>query len=211
MMCDRLSKTKDLVLDMSRIAKDNDSGNISWARYEPGIYTDLAYHEEYRKLIDKGQYSILLKDQSFIQLYYSFDKQAIKKARLAYYPNPYDLSDIDYTNDEITELMEGGMSHEDIIGSLKPKHHTHLRIDYDGAVKTHSKTHLQFSAINTLRIDMEYCLLPMAFLNFIIENFYPSVYEQVNKIQSYIQSVKHANNNKIRQKDHRPHFYLTCQ
>ena len=212
MLLNFVKKNNEIILDFNKIVVDDQTGDISWARYQPGIMSGRTYTEEHRFLLNNGQYSILFVDQSFIQLYYSFDNDGeVTKARLAYYPTPYDYNFIEFTEQEIDEYLSSGITFEEIFDGVPAKHGTHLRIDYDGNVKTHAKTHLQFSAINSLRIDLEYCLLPAAFYNFVVENFFPDEHKTISIKADYTNLIGHAANNKIRQTDMRPSFFITSR
>ncbi|HBO4443639.1 DUF2290 domain-containing protein [Pseudomonas aeruginosa] len=211
MLTDHFKKGNELVLDSTKITQDKATGDISWRRYTSGILSPSNYAEEYRHLLDGGQYSILLEDQSFIQFYYSFKGDKLHKARLAYYPSPYDFRLTDFDNEEVEDLLNSGISYQEIYEGIEMRFSTHLRIDYDGDVKSHAKAHMQFSAINALRIDLEYCILPAAFFDFIVENFYPEHHSDMSPCPKYCTMLGHARNNKIKQKSYRTNLYLTTK
>lgn len=71
---------------------------ITWKNYSPGI-SKFLYSREYTDLVNKRQYSFLLKDKSFFQFYYNYNKEKVlTKAKLAYYPMPVSLIEEDVVN-----------------------------------------------------------------------------------------------------------------
>lgn len=77
---------RELILTTNYV-KINDS-EISWGYYKPGIEKKL-YAREYEVLVQNKQYSFLLaEDIGFIQFYFKFLDNRLKKAKLAYYPYP---------------------------------------------------------------------------------------------------------------------------
>jgi hypothetical protein len=86
------SSFKDLILD-NLIKIDNST--ISWNNYITGISKNM-YAEEFEELVNNRQYSYLLKNKGFIQIYFNFKNNRLLKAKLAYYPYPVFLhEDID--------------------------------------------------------------------------------------------------------------------
>ncbi|HLC44400.1 MULTISPECIES: DUF2290 domain-containing protein [Stutzerimonas] len=158
---------------------------ISWRGRRPGILTGLYYPFEYQALIDSQQYSILLQDGSFFQFYYSFSNdESLIGARLAFYPRPLPVKDgieeffegaqraIDREDNEIYEHL---YNWTEIIEQLDilPANTSHLRFDYDPSAKSHCKAHIQFSGINDLRIPADFVPLPLGFINFCEDIFWP--------------------------------------
>lgn len=75
---------KDIILDTLVTSKNN---IISWGNYSPGISKKM-YAKEFEELKSNRQYSFLLKNNGFIQIYYDFSDGKLNKAKLAYYPYP---------------------------------------------------------------------------------------------------------------------------
>lgn len=85
-------------------------GSISWDNYTPGIYKNL-YAKEYELIVRNRQYSFLLsEDRGCIQFYYSFDDGKLTKAKLAYYPYPVkirDLNDLEHSIYDADDIFIG--------------------------------------------------------------------------------------------------------
>lgn len=154
------------------------ANSLSWRGRTRGIYKEVYYPIEYQGLIDLRQYSILLTDGSFLQIYYDFDNQGLTAARLAYYPAPvstkstkediFDAADIaiERNEDELyehlyncIELLEGK--------SLYPVNTSHIRFDYDKNVTAHEPSHIQLGAIQELRVPANFFPQPLAFIELI--------------------------------------------
>ena len=149
---------------------------ISWNKRKPGIQKNIYYAIEYQYLLDNQQYSLLLKDGSFFQFYFEFDlKDILICARLAYYPKPVKTN---HDDSSLLDAAEAALERDD--GDLydhlfnwvelletdigRPANTSHIRFDYDSAVKSHSKSHLQFGAIQEFRIPSSGFPLPIAFI-----------------------------------------------
>jgi hypothetical protein len=154
------------------------SGNkhISWQGRKSGIQKNVYYPLEYQYLLDNQQYSLLLSDGSFFQFFFQFSQSdKLKSARLAYYPRPVktiDLSEdllaaaesaLERNDDEFYEHLYNWVELlETDIGN--PANTSHLRFDFDEAVNTHCKSHIQFGAVQELRIPSDFYPQPIAFI-----------------------------------------------
>lgn len=176
-----------------------DQNKISWKNYHPGFKKNEVYALEYQNLIDKKQYSFLLYDNSFIQFFYEWKKDNILKARLAYYPVPLKIgnaledlrisaeeSGIDLLDDLYFGFEYWQEKGIDIVNT------SHLRIDYDPIVKSHSKCHLQVGALNEIRIDSENLTNPFSFFDWIVSNIFRDFHKEI-KITSQ-HKIKSKNN-----------------
>lgn len=152
-----------------------DDKSISWPNYKAGIYGNTIYGSEYQKLIDKRQYSFLLFDKSFIQMFYEKKDNTIIKAKLAYYPVPLKISNA--YDDILESAEESGLDIlEDLFFGVESwldkgidiVNTSHIRLDYDAKVESHSKCHLQVGAINDIRIDSQKLLNPFIFFDWIV-------------------------------------------
>lgn len=150
---------------------------VSWSPRIPGIRARKYYPLEYQWLLDKHQYSLLLSDGSFFQIYYRFDENdKLLSGRLAYFPPPVPTEEdaeglldgaalaADLDNVEVFEhlynIVELLDSHK-----IHPANTGHFRFDYDpSAVATHSASHLQFSGVNDIRIEADFFPMPAAFI-----------------------------------------------
>lgn len=149
---------------------------ISWRGRSSGIQRDIYYPLEYQYLLDRQQYSILLSDASFLQLYYQFDCQdKLKAARLAYFPPP--IQTIDSVND-LTDGADAAFEREDELlfehlynsvelldkNGIAPTNTSHIRFDFDKSVQSHAPSHLQFGGIQDFRIPCDFVPQPLAFV-----------------------------------------------
>lgn len=67
--------------------------NISWPNYRKGLNKSF-YVRQYQELLSQRQYSFLLIDKSFIQIYFEFDVASnIKTIKYSYYPYPIILNE----------------------------------------------------------------------------------------------------------------------
>ncbi|MCG9940554.1 DUF2290 domain-containing protein [Providencia rettgeri] len=169
------------ILQQNLIRRDNITNTITWNNRKPGIFNNVYYPIEYQSCIDDFQYSLLLNDGSFFQFYYEFNNSSdnLKKAKLAFYPSPIDskssLDDIEAAAENAIEYSEELYNHlENWIQLLEikkyyPANTSQIRFDYDSEVKSHEKSHLQFSGVNQLRIPAGFFPLPYAFVHMVLD------------------------------------------
>ncbi len=74
---------------------DKAKGILSWNKYEPKKL-NVSYKEFFKHVIDKQQYSFQLGDLSCFQLFYEVKEDQLKKANLAFLPNPEEISKDNY-------------------------------------------------------------------------------------------------------------------
>lgn len=178
-----------------------DAGLISWRNRQPGIYNKIYYPLEYQKLVDKQQYSIILKDGSFFQFYYFFDRKTLTSAKLAFYPVPIGCES---NIDELLDVADTALEREDeslfqhlynwndllTAGKHYPINTSHIRFDYDTSAQTHEPSHLQFGGINQLRLPADFFPLPYAFVHLVSQLIEGCV-------EPITHHVNHAINNKL--------------
>ncbi|MBB1334915.1 MULTISPECIES: DUF2290 domain-containing protein [unclassified Pseudoalteromonas] len=161
-----------LLLESNHLIEDK---RISWPSYKAGIYGNTIYGTEYQRLIDTRQYSYLLFDKSFIQMFYEKNNNVITKAKLAYYPVPLKITNA--YDDILQSAEESGLDIlEDLFFGVESwldkgidvVNTSHIRLDYDSKVTSHSKCHLQVGAINDIRIDSQKLLNPFVFFDWIV-------------------------------------------
>lgn len=161
---------------VNNIAIDRTAKNIGWYGRKPGIQKNVYYPIEYQYLLDTQQYSLLMTDSSFFQFFFDFnDADELVSARLAYYPCPVKTS---HDADTLLDAAEAALDREDndLYDHLfnwvelletdigKPANTSHFRFDFDSKVTAHSKSHLQFGAIQEFRIPANSFPLPAAFI-----------------------------------------------
>jgi hypothetical protein len=118
-----------------------------------------------------------MNDKSFFQFYFLFDDEGLVKAKLAYYPFPVasiDTSEelleyFDLSGNDILETYYFGLQELYDIG-IVASNNSHLRLDFDRSVSTHSKSHLQYAGINEMRIPFEKLIDPVLFVEFVLSN-----------------------------------------
>ncbi len=176
------------ITQVSNIVVAQGEQKISWSGYTPGITKGVYYPLEYQFLLDRQQYSLLLADGSFFQFFYGFDAEdALLSARLAFYPRPLRTSDtsaeiLDAAEDALDRLDDGLYEHlynwNELmeLGGQHPANTSHIRFDFDRNATTHSASHVQFGAINELRLDADFFPQPLAFVQLcgsLLANFAP--------------------------------------
>lgn len=168
------------VLQVENVLIDEAERAVSWRNRRSGIIRGTYYPLEYQALLDSQQYSFLLADGSFFQFFYAFRDDDLRSARIAYYPSPLG------TNDRVESLLgaaEGALEradedlYEHLFNSAEllelhgraPVNTSHIRFDFDpNAHAAHSPAHIQYGAINDLRLPANFVPLPMAFLELIL-------------------------------------------
>lgn len=165
---------------------------VSWPGYKPGIFKNIVYAAEFQRLIDDRQFSLLLTDNSFFQFYYLWEGDEITAAKLCYYPSPVVISgaidELRKTAEEsgidlIEELYFGAEGWAEL--GIDVVNTSHIRLDYDSTVTSHSPCHLQFAAFNCFRISSEVLLNPFVFFEWIIRNVYPIKQSEISSKVSY--------------------------
>lgn len=139
---------------------------------------NISYEEIYKTLDSEKNYNIKLIDGALIQLMYYFEGENLKKYRLAFFPSPflnsYDDDPTFYDHDNI---------YADIINPSINIVRTPIRFDYDPDNFTpihHSKSHCTIGQYKGCRIPVSEPLTPIGFIEFIIKNFYNSVYQEMS-------------------------------
>lgn len=164
------------ITQISNVDIDQDTKCVTWKGRTTGIQRGVYYPFEYQYLLDHQQYSVLLSDASFFQFFYHFnDRGELKAARLAYYPRPVYTID---SQDSLTEAADAALDRDDNLlfehlfnwvelletASNRPANTSHIRFDFDVAVQTHSRSHLQFGGVQNFRIPSDFVPQPLAFV-----------------------------------------------
>lgn len=171
-----------LVLDSNWVRS---SLSISWEKYHHYV-GKRAYVRQYEHLLSSRQYSFLLRDGSFFQFFYDFKASGkINAARLAFYPAPMESQkynevmtalndiglDVDWSDDFLIEY------YSDSDALVQVENLSHVRIDYDSSVTSHSKGHMQYGALNSLRIATKHIVSPFVFFDFIVRSVHADDYK----------------------------------
>lgn len=194
------SVVKDLKAVIQQNLIHHDNHFVGWRNYKTGIIKNTYYPLEYQWHVDNQQYSLILKDQSFFQFYYQFEKEELKKARLAYYPKPIVLNHeiLEYYEAaERAESMEDQDMYEHMLGVIEqaelsdvyPTNTSHIRFDYDAKADSHSKSHIQYSSLESIRIPANFYPMPYAFVKLICRSFPESFLKYTECEQSRAHSI----------------------
>ena len=146
----------------------------------------MSYARTYERLLNESQYTFLLIDNSFIQLYFFWDKAGLKNARLAYYPVPVRITEdqqdleeyIAETGIDILEEFYLGLSSWMELG-IDVVNTSELRVDYDRDVESHAPCHLQLSSLNNIRIDFDRLINPLIFWDWILSQTLGESYSKI--------------------------------
>lgn len=179
----------DLIIDKNFEIIDGHS--VSWKNYTSGI-SDLLYVQEYEYILNNRQFSLLLLDDSIIQVYYKFNKEGLSKLRLAFYPSPsletFGQDDIEnYFDESINDYLKDQylFFYEALGLGYRITNTNHFRIDYDKSAQSHFPNHLQFGGINAIRIPLSKQLMPFIFIDFIIRNIFPVPFKKISKSKAF--------------------------
>ncbi|MFA7523683.1 MAG: DUF2290 domain-containing protein [Halothiobacillaceae bacterium] len=152
--------------------------SVSWDDYKPGIGKRFFYLNYFQALVDSRQYSYLLIDGSVVQIYFDFKEGILNKSKMAFFPRPVvvrgDMKEVEdgflaYGDEYVLDCFLGAADSESCADlGFEFTNSSHIRIDYDADVASHSKSHFQFGGINELRIDIDKIVTPLVFFDFII-------------------------------------------
>lgn len=143
----------------------NDEEKFLTIRQEPSVKT-------YLKWLNDGQYSIMLKDGSLIQISYDLERNIPIGHRLAYIPCPYTLN---------WELFDPSIALADFVRIHATSDsdvllRAAIRFDYDPSLTPgHPESHLTLNNSNC-RIACASPLRVGRFFHFVFQNFYPEIY-----------------------------------
>ena len=144
------------------------------AEYIGHALRDRPYEEIYKDLADSRAFNIKMLDGALVQMTYQFVQGGLDKHRLAFLPSP---SLAEFQNDP--QVYFGDDLYADIVASNIV--HVPIRFDYDASedihrVLIHPKSHLTLGQYRNCRIPVSAPLTPLQFTDFILRNFYHTVY-----------------------------------
>lgn len=138
------------------------------------LKNNIEYDVLYAEMDKECAYNMKLLDGALIQLMYDFDDKGLLKHRLAYMPSPsllsFDSAPEEYCSDEL---------YLDII--MKNIVHIPIRFDYDRECAhsvSHPASHLTLGQYKNCRIPVKAPIEPAMFIDFILRNFYHSLYTE---------------------------------
>lgn len=158
------------------------NNEVSWNNYVSGIYNGVNYLKEYKSVVQGRQYSFYFNDGKIFQFFYGFENGEVKKARLCVLPPPIDIPE--NAPEWIEEVMDYSLLFGDELAEdddRKPyRAHawSHIRLDFDDAVDSHEAGHIQFGALNKIRLPSEHLLLPFSFFVFVLRAIEDNNYQE---------------------------------
>ncbi len=129
---------------------------------------DLPYDQIYAEIDSRRSYSIKLVDGGVMQLSYFFEREILKKHRLAFYPSPSLRSFQECPEDYMTDPVFLDIVSRKIIPFP-------IRFDYDPGNAldlVHPVCHATLGDVLECRIPVSNALTPRVFFDFILRNFY---------------------------------------
>lgn len=158
--------------------KSASTKDLIWAREgdRPLIFPNPLRVADYLSLIEKLEYSYLMRDGALIQIAYIITNGTIKKHRLAYYPCPFEIGLTDlqrYGGSLFDYIIENFMSDVERTVVLRSP----IRFDFapEAAQDFHPASHITIND-QSCRIPVRSPLSFDTFMKFILENFYVAAY-----------------------------------
>lgn len=162
---------------------------LMWAREDPDaslIIDDPARIMDYLALLERKEYSFLLRDGAIIQLSFTFEEGAIDRHRLVYYPCPFSI-DFDLMHDFDASLSD--IIREVYLGDLENSVALKSPIRFDFAPEAtadfHPASHITFNE-QTCRIPVRSPMRFDQFMQFILEQFYPDILQDEGISQAIV-------------------------
>lgn len=135
-----------------------------------GMLKNLPYCDIYNDLVKLKSYNMQMLDGAIIQFMYEFDRNELKKHRLAFFSSPF-LEDYQKSPDTYID--------DDIYADLIRKNTVPfpIRFDFDCEESVvqdiiHPASHLTLGQYQGCRIPVSAPLTPYQFITFILRNFY---------------------------------------
>jgi hypothetical protein len=139
---------------------------------------------QYCDHVRERNYSVMLRDGGLLQLSYSFQRQALVKHRLCFFPCPIAFDDHDLAEwggpIELLELLDEDALRERVC--LRPP----LRFEYDRAAKSkdHPAAHLTIG-VPDCRVPVFSPLSVGHFVRFIFLQFYPAAWRDLGFLRKW--------------------------
>lgn len=169
-----IALTSTSVVDLRR---NEGYRTITWSTYR-GVPGELLGNEsptvsDYQAWVDSQGYSAILLDGSILQISYKFQHTELVGHRLLYFPCPFDLDMELLDTFTLSELI--GLYFDE--GTDKVRLRTPVRFDYDPNSHStyHPASHMTFQWSHT-RIAVRSPLSLGHFIQFVFQNFYPSLW-----------------------------------
>lgn len=147
--------------------------------------SDLPYDQIYSEIDSRRSFSIKLVDGGVMQLSYFFEREELKKHRLAFYPSPSLRSFQECPEDYMVDSVFLDIVSRKIIPFP-------IRFDYDPGCAVdlgHPVCHATLGDVLDCRIPVSKALTPRVFFDFILRNFYSA---GGNNFCSYLPKAKHS-------------------
>ena len=167
------------------LVRDRKQTIVTWNSVDVHVLSSTVFAtiQEFRELVEKRQYTMILLDGSLLQLSYVFERNNLVKHRLGYFPCPFVMDPSDITGLGLIDLIDilelDGFS--DSIRLRSP-----LRFDYDrdAAKPGHPASHLHLSH-EECRVPVHSPLCIGRFLDFVFRHFYPTIWEEQSFIRRW--------------------------
>ncbi|EIF6155128.1 DUF2290 domain-containing protein [Clostridium perfringens] len=189
----------DLLRDVGLFKCENISRKMNYSKNKFSkefihVSQSNSYREIYDIAMQKGDYDILLQDNSFFQFSYEHDNESFLSIRYAYYNAPYDI--ISYkeflenegflyneVHDEFLEIYDQYITEAELKNQVIP-----LRYDYDTIAYrpiVHASSHMHIGHNNDIRIPCDKIILPQTFVSFVLKHVYFNKYKEKIKEEQF--------------------------
>lgn len=193
-----------LIKDLSGSIKEVNISNDNSLFNSSIFLKNISYIDMYNELCNHKIFNMKMLDGALIQMQYRFKDNFIEKHRLAFFPSP---------NLEVFQNEPEVYMYDNIYSDIIDKRivTVPLRFDFDDSVDkfgekvakpvSHPISHLTIGQYKNCRIPVSSALTPYQFIDFIIRNFYNTVFNMYsNKIVSdncYFEECMHIDERKI--------------
>jgi len=149
---------------------------------------NASYIELYNHLKGERAYITKMLDGAMIQMMYAFRNGILERHRLAFFPSPY----LEEFQNAPELYLEDEIYAEIVAKNIVP---FPIRFDFDGRESIykeviHPKSHLTLGQYKNCRIPVSSPLTPFHFIEFILRNFYNTVYHKYsNKLHKIHKKV----------------------
>jgi len=178
-LCDALLQADIAVITNPVIENHRpDRVRVTWKPTTVGVpfaKADFASLAEYRSVVARSDFSVVLFDASAIQMSYDFDGDEVIGHRLSFYPCPVDVDQVLVRTEPVVDVVD--LFLDDWQNSIRFRSPIRFDYDPDNARDGHPSSHAHFNW-NHVRCPLVAPLYPSQFLRFIFRQSYPDVWAQ---------------------------------